>query len=815
MNMSFKHIISLLICIFVFADSFSQKTLKRAEAVRIYSSSKINGIPDEDYWKNCPVATNFYQYSPVNGSESKYNTEVRIAYDNTAIYVFARMYDPYPDSIPRELGTRDDQNLNADYFNISINPFNDGIHEFIFAVTSSGIQLDIKSTGAVFDDTWDAVWQSAVTIDSLGWTAELKIPHSAIRFPHTLGKAWGINFWRAHQRSQEVSCWNRVDNSNDENANQSGELYGIAGIVPPLRLSFVPYVSMYLDNYPYGNSFKENTSTAINGGMDVKLGINESFTFDMTLIPDFGQVQSDNIILNLSPFEVKYDEKRPFFTEGTELFSKADLFYSRRIGSKPLDYDKAAESLNTGDTITENPHETQLINASKFSGRTSKGLGIGIFNATSGNTYARIRDSVGNTRKFLTQALTNYNIIVLDQVFRKNSFISFVNTNVYYDKGGRMANVSGTEFKLANKKNSFALFGSAALSEKFDSLNANADKGYKYDLSFGKMSGKFKFMLTQILLSDKFDINDLGFLEYNNSVQNILALNYNFYNPFWKLMSLYNALAISQTNQYKPYKYSTFEITSTSVATLKDFSTLTLMGDVIPIENYDFFEPRIPGRYLTRPTSWWVYAIYASDMRKKIFLDLNAGYLNSKGDFKDSFWWLIGPHYRISNRLSVNYSLSIDHEWHDVGFVASDSIIRMGNRDVRRIENNFGINYIFTKDVSFNIQARHYWSTVKYLQFYNLNNDGSLQSTTYSKNQNESFNAFNIDMVFSWRFAPGSDINLVWKNQILDDTKLTGISFSDNFRNTMNASQLNSISLKLMYYLDYQYLVKKNKKNVK
>ncbi len=808
-----KNSIICFLTLVCFIQANAQRIIKKTEAIRSYSNIKINGLADEEIWSKCPVASDFYQFQPINGKPSKFNTEVKICYDNSAIYIFARMYDPYPDSIPKELGVRDEQELNADYFNISINPFNDGIHEFVFAVTSSGIQLDFKSTSGEYDETWDAVWQSAVNIDSLGWCAEIEIPHAAIRFPKTLGKPWGVNFWRAHQRSQEISCWNKVDNSNSESGNQSGEITGFTSIVPPLRLSFMPYISMYLNHYPYNIVGKENMSTSINGGMDVKFGINESFTLDMTLIPDFGQVQSDEVVLNLTPFEIKYEDKRPFFTEATELFSKADLFYSRRIGSIPIDYFNIQNKLSDKDSIVKNPIETQLINATKLSGRTAKGLGIGLFNAISGNCYAEVQDKYGNKRQMLTQALTNYNIIVLDQVFKKNSYVSLVNTNAYYDKGGRMANVSGTEFKLANKNNSFAVFGNAALSEKFDSVNSNALSGFKTNISYGKISGRFKFSLTQSILSNHYDVNDLGFLEFNNSLQNTAVVNYNFYNPFYKFMSLLNELRLDHSNQYMPYHFENFELKTTTTATLKDFSTLTVMLDLIPFENYDFFEPRIQGRYLRKSSSWWVYTLFSSNIRKKVIWEANAGYLNGKGDFKDSFWWDAGPKFRFSNRFSISYNLSIDHEWHDIGFAAFDltntNHVYMGKRDVRRIENNIGLNYIFSKSVSLKLVSRHYWSTVDYQSFYDLQNDGSITPSAFNQNLNNSFNAFNVDFLFSWRFAPGSELNFVWKNQILTSDNKTFIPFSENFTNTLKSDQMNSISLKISYYLDYHYLRKK------
>src|SRR5258705_10304557 len=163
---------------------------------------------------------------------------------------------------------------------------------------------------------------------------------------------------------------------------------GIKYIKPPLRLSFSPYFSSYVNNYPYNTPGIKNTTTSLNGGMDVKYGINDAFTLDMTLIPDFGQVQSDNQVLNLSPFEVKYNENRSFFTEGTELFNKGNLFYSRRIGGTPIHFGDVSGQLGANERVLKNPTESKLINATKVSGRTTKGLGVGFFNALTKPMYA-------------------------------------------------------------------------------------------------------------------------------------------------------------------------------------------------------------------------------------------------------------------------------------------------------------------------------------------------------------------------------------------------------------------------------------------
>lgn len=811
MNMAFFHhrIIITFLLLSGTANLFSQNSPPTMKAFQTVVTPRIDGILDDVCWENAVAATNFIQYDPVNGDPSKFKTEVYIAYDNQALYVGANMHDTLPAGVLSELGERDNTDLNADYFSLDINPFCDGQNAWIFCVSASGVQVDAHVYGAEFDPQWDAVWQSAVSINKKGWTCEFKIPWTALRFPANSDKAWDINFFRSQRSTRENSSWCRVDNSNEEMANQMGKLTGIKNINAPVRLSFMPYVSLYLNHYPYDSPDIKNTSTSYNAGMDLKYGLSKSFTLDMTLIPDFGQVESDEVILNLTPFEIKYDEKRQFFNEGTELFTKAGLFYSRRIGDMPNAYEQTEYSTDTTETIIENPTMTQLINATKISGRSSKGVGLGFFNAITANTYATVQDSSGIKRKVLTQPLTNYNILVYDQPLSKNSYVSLINTNVYYDRYGNMANVSGSEFKIADKNNRWAFSGLGAVSMKFDSANSNAEPGHKYALAFGKISGNFKFAVANSQLSDTYDPNDIGYIEANNDMINEVDFEYNIYDPFWKFMYLYNNITFTKKYRYAPRVATEFNVEYNSVATFKDYTTLMLMAYYQPGEMYDYYEPRGDGRFLTRSSNWYVYPWFSTDYRRRFAIDASVGYLQAKGEFKDSFWWSIEPRFRFSDRFSVHYEFTHDNEWRDVGYVASDSIIHMGQRDNRRIINTLNLNYIFSKDIGLTMKVRHFWMTVKYKQFFALQGDGSIVPENILNYYDENFNAFNIDLVFNWHFAPGSNLSIVWKNAILTDDSDTGIPFPKNFSNTLASDQLNSFSVKLLYYLDYMYLKKK------
>ncbi len=261
-------------------------------------------------WKDAKIATNFVQREPLNGRPASLDTEVKFLYDDKAIYVGAHIIDPNPDSLWKELKSRDNLGM-ADYFGVILDPYNDGLNGMAFFVSVRNVQVDFKIDAQDYQDySWDAVWRSGTSISADGWTVELMIPYAALRFPKNEVQEWGgINFQRNIQRKREVTTWSKVDVAAVGQLQQAGLVTGIEDIKPPLRLSGTPYLSAFIDHDNYSNKLQ----SGYNYGMDIKAGLSESFTLDVTLIPDFGQVESDDRIFSLSPYEVYYEEKRPFF----------------------------------------------------------------------------------------------------------------------------------------------------------------------------------------------------------------------------------------------------------------------------------------------------------------------------------------------------------------------------------------------------------------------------------------------------------------------------------------------------------------------
>ncbi len=806
-------LISFLLLIFLLPlENVSQNVKKQIEALRISTPPKMDGLLNEEIWQSAPVATDFFQNEPFNDRKAEKETVVRILYDDDALYVGAMMYDSSPDSILTELGFRDSEELNADFFAIEISTFNDGINAVGFSVTASGVQYDAKYYNDDFDGSWNAVWTSKVAVIDDGWSAELKVPYSALRFPEKDEQTWGFNIWRSIRRTREIDSWNFVDKKISGQAKQEGEIIGLKNIKPPLRLSFTPYVSGYVEK----NASNPDWDYSFKYGMDLKYGINESFTLDMTLIPDFGQVQSDDEIYNLSPFEVYYEEKRPFFTEGTELFQKGGIFYSRRVGSIPDGYSDVEDSLREGESITENPSKTNLINATKLSGRTNKGLGIGVFNAMSAPTHATVSDSSGNLRDILTQPFTNYNMVVFDQNLKNNSSVSFYNTNVYKGKNSTTANVSGTEFQLFNKSSSYSVYGLFNLSQQYSPVNPT-DLGFSYAAKLMKVSGNFQFTLLQYVESDTYNPNDLGYLQANNEVSNSVVLEYNIYEPFGKIIQTNNELTIWRNSLYAPRTFTDFGVFVNNMTTFVNY--LSVGGEILyrPLDQYDYYEARTKGRVFVKPPMYEINAWISPDYRKPFIIDGRVIYSRANGFDQSQYFASLSPRFRVNDKLTFKAESGISVNLNDIGYVddvvleGSDEIV-FGRRDLQTVENVLQATYIFSNKIALDLRMRHYWLMVDYDKYYLLDDEGYLNKTDYAENNDFNFNAFNVDMLLRWEFAPGSELAFAWKNAIL--TKADNLNYTkyfDNLKNTLELPADNSLSLKFLYYLDYQYLKRKNK----
>ena len=781
----------------VFASN--AQNVKSLEARYLTGKIKIDGKLDEPAWNQAAIATDFVQFEPDNGGRASQKTQVRVLYDNSGLYIGAIMFDTAPDSIRMDLSKRDEDAI-ADVFAVSIDPFNNGLYAFSFLVTAAGVQTDMKITIDDQDRTWDAVWDSEVSRFDKGWIAEIKIPFSALRFSTADVQTWKINFFRFIARKMELDSWQFIDKNKPGFVDQYGLLTGLKDLKPPLRLAFMPYIS------GYANNVNGKWSYLSRGGMDLKYGLNESFTLDMMLIPDFGQVESDDQVLNLSPFETYYVEKRQFFTEGSELFNKANIFYSRRIGAQPIDYYKPYSELKDNEVVTSNPSQTQILNATKITGRTNHGLGVGFLNAITAPSYATVVDTVtGDERKIMTQGLTNYNVFVLDQSLGNNSYISLINTDMYVAGGRLLANVSASDFQLRFAKGLITLKGITALSQRYTNESAPLI-GFRTNLGLSKSKGSFQYGVETDIMDDKYEINDMGFLRRNNSIENQLWLRYSQVRPTKYFLNWSARFAYSYKTLYEAGKFESSALHGSVFFQFKNLWSLFLFNYTELTDEHNWYEPRVWGRFYRDPRNTFTGMGVNSDRSKRLSFSLHANAYYANKD-KHGYSFRAGTNLRMSTRFNVDYSLDFSKgsRFGFVNYVNYDTIY-FGLRDQQTLTNTVNLRYNFTNKHSLNMRLRHYWSIADYRdQFYLLRYDGYLEPTNYTANADINFNAFTIDLTYTWNFAPGSELTVMWKNQIYTYGENVDYDFINNLTNTINSPQSNSLSIKILYYLDWTY----------
>ena len=792
---------------------------KRLNIKRTIDAPKIDGVLDDSVWQNAEIATNFIQFRPDVGTAATddIKTIVKMAYDDTGIYVAAYMYDD-PELISKQFTSRDNFGQ-SDFFGVVLNPNNDAQNDTEFFVFTSGTQADaIASPSNGEDFSWNAVWDSAVKINDDGWAVEIKIPYRTLRFSTDV-ETWGIQFHRRFRRNNAQYTWNPIDVTKGNIGLYHGELTGIENVEPPLRLNLYPFASTVFDNM---------NKPDFNLGMDVKYGITENFTLDATLIPDFSQAGFDNLRLNLGPFEQTFNEQRQFFTEGVDLFSKGNLFFSRRVGGGPI----GSVDLADNEEVSDYPNEVKVLNALKVSGRTKKGLGIGFFNAITEKTDARIINTeTGVARSQTVEPFTNYNILVIDKQFNGNSSLALVNTNVLREAHFRDANVTALVANISNKRNTYNIRGDVKMSNR--NLDTGIETGLSSFILVRKSHGKFRYSIDHRFSDEEFDINDLGLNFRNNRNDFGVDASYQIFEATEKL----NQFRINTWYNYRRlFRPSTFtgqnggiNVYGNTKKSLMDFggNVNYQMG-----RQFDFFEPRDfeNKRFFIYENRINGNVWISTNYNKTLALDANIGGATLFEDGRDYnvLWFGFGPRIQISDKFLVSYSFSFENELNDRGYANNsngiDDEIVFGERDQKTIVNRLTGSYNFDPFNSINLTFRNYWTTVDYDErpFFLQENGRLLESaSTFDQlglgDSNVNFSTWNIDLSYSWQFAPGSFLTALYRNQLFNSDSQSKDSFGDSLNTLLEQDMQHIVSIRLQYFIDYsgiRSIFKKKPKNV-
>ncbi len=793
--------------VLAFAKAYSQKSTLKIErksyqATRVTDKPVIDGRPFEAFWDDIPTGGNFIMVEPRNGEPEKetHKTKFKIAYDDQALYVAGFMYDNEPERILRQFSQRDQIDQQADLFGLFINTYNNQINQTRFFATSGNALGDANVEGNREDFSFNVVFLSEASIDNKGWYVEMKIPYRTLRFPEKKVQDWSFQIFRRIKHLNQDYSYNYIDITKGNGTQYDALLTGIQDIDPPLRLNLYPYASFINDN------FDGKTTNAINAGLDLKYGISDAFTLDATLIPDFGQAAFDQVELNLGPFEQTFNENRAFFTEGTDLFDKGDIFFSRRIGQTPT----GASSIETleNEDIIDNPSTAQLINALKLTGRTDGGLGIGVLNAITEKTEATILNSNDNfTRNVTTEPLTNYNMLVLDQQYGSNSSLAFSNASTLRNGNFTDANVSALSLNHNNKKATDNYRVETRVSNRFTPTGTST--GYNAEANWYRTAGRWRPRLGVFMADENYNPNDLGRQFTTNYVTVAADMNY-LQQTQQGIFNRYEiALRMRHRRALTPGFHTGTELNLNPFFITKE--RFAFGGDLeVYTDRKDQFESRIEGQVVRYAAGFFTGGFISSDYRKKFAIDYRMGRFKRFDDPEESFDFRIAPRYRFSDKFLLLYSLNWNKNENRLSYVTrinGGNTAILSERDTHSVENRITGTYNFNNRQALRLSFRNFWSRASFSRDYReLQLDGRTIASDYESdadsNPDANFNVWNLDLSYQWRFAPGSFATLLYRNSINNFDNQGLISFEDSLEDLFMQPARHNLSLRITYFFD-------------
>lgn len=698
-------------------------------AVRVVRAPTLDGRLDDAAWGTAPVVTQLIQSDPNEGSPASEMTEVRVVYDASALYVGARLYDRDPAGIARRLARRDVVTP-SDEFRVLLDSYHDRRTAFLFAVNPAGVQRDVMygDDGGYDDDSWDAVWQVAVATDSLGWTVEMRIPFSQLRFSRDPVQVWGVRFVRWIQRKNELALFPFVPKTESGLASQFAPLVGLRHIVARRPAEVLPYTAargtFHRPDHP-GSPFDGSVKTFAGAGMDLKAGVASNLTLDLTVNPDFGQVELDPQFVNLTAFEQFLPEHRPFFVEGGDIFQFGGtggglnrfketplLFYSRRIGRPPQ-----GEPTSTGQ-FDDVPASTTILGASKFSGKTADGWSVGALEALTAREYASVADTTTGTRhQDEVEPFTNYFTGRLKRDLDGGATtIGFLATAVHRDLDrpamlflNSAAYAGGVDFTRRWDNHTYTLTGSLAGSyirgdstaiqiaqlasdryfQRTDARHLRYDPartrlaGLAADLYLNKVSGNWIWGIAGSTASPGFEVNDLGFQERVDRVSAAAASGYRWTRP-GRVFQQANVLLSAKTMRNYDGDVLQRALSGFVFGQFHNFWS----ADVNVTYNAAALDDRLTrgGPLARRPPGWSAIGEASTDNRKTVTWYAYAAYsATSAGD------WDLTLLPSVSYRPSKTVSLSVGADY-DEGRSAAQYVQRVSDSTATATS---GSRYVF------------------------------------------------------------------------------------------------------------------------
>ena len=759
MIISKKHFFLLL---FFFQMSFGQQAPKVDKKVYVTKSlgtqepPVIDGFLTDAGWDIVDWTGDFIENLPDENTTPLEQTKFKVVYDTEFIYFGFRCYDKDPKGIVKRLSRRD--GFEGDWIEINISSHNDQLTAFSFAGSVAGVKSDgfISDNGKTWEGNWNPIWYLKTNVDNEGWTAEIKIPLSQLKFSDAPEQVWGLQSTRRYFRTEERSVWQRIPIDAPGWVSEFGELHGLIGLSPKRQIQLQPFLLSKLETYPpeEGNPFKDGNDFKINGGLDAKIGITNDLTLNMTINPDFGQVEADPAAIALDGFQIFYEERRPFFVENKNIFdyifadNQDNLFYSRRIGGNPHGIPNVSNQ-----AFVSIPDNSTILGAAKFSGKTKNGWSIGVLESVTKNEFARILEN-GNEREELVEPFTNYLVARAQKDFNnRNSYIGGIftatNRNVgennlnflhksaytsgidfmhnwknrkYYFKGNAvMSQVNGSEEAIAITQRSMThLFQRVDAEYVSVDLERTSLTGTGGKFEIGKASvGSWRYNTSLMWRSPELELNDIGFLRQADEIKQAAFLSYQTLKPFGQFRKI-----TTQLEQFSNFdfggNYNKMQYSLGANAVLKNNWNAVVSLIYKPV-NYS--NSILQGGPRFRYSEEFFKSInISSDSRKK--LKFNGAIYDSQGK-DNSFSYTefgLGIIYQPVNAftLSLNPSFSINKnklQYVSESKFNGDPRYITGNLDQNTLSASIRLDYNINPNLTIQYYGQPFISKGRYNQF--------------------------------------------------------------------------------------------------
>ncbi|MCP4547808.1 MAG: hypothetical protein GY835_15205 [bacterium] len=773
----------------------TERIVPEVKAYRINPHPPIlDGLLDDPIWKSSglDLMNTFTQNEPDEGDAPTEQTQVAIAYDDEALYLAYWCYDSEPDQISRQL-VRRDRGSESDFISFYIDPFHDHQTGYIFSVSAAGVQRDWRLyNDDHWDRSWDGIWSSAVHKQPWGWSAEIKIPYHCLRFSEKDSHVWGVNFRRYINRKGESLVWSYIPSSVSGDASKMGHLSNLTEIRPARHMEILPYVVSSLEYEPESQGNPDGKRLGGNAGVDIKVGLSSNLILDATFNPDFGQVELDSPVLNLSTFESWFPERRPFFLEGSDLFStRMDLFYSRRIGRSPW------QSVDDEDLdyYTEYPKATTILGAAKLTGKLSSGTSVAFLSAVTDEESADYITTTGETGEGVVEPRAGYSVLRVKQDVHGNSSVGGMMTMAVQEQA-LPAVTGGLDWRAVTTNNNWAFSGQGVFS-RVDAENT----GFGGTINVSKNGGEhIRGSMGGTIKDENLNLNRLGFMGRNGTRSGWAWGQWRTNDDWWIVRNSWNNVNINASwnwdnnNLSKSWNFNNcIEFTNNWMG---GFGFAQNFGD------YDDRATRGHGLW-ERPASWNTWLWLDSNSRKRFSWEVDFGYGNSL----TSPWWSseLLLRYRPATNASFILYGSFTHDFGQLSWVDNPdddtTIFADRDQDIFKVESSF--SYVPRPNLSVQLSAEGLLTGLDYKNYRPFLGNDQYGGPVAGYDNDHLFSALNSTLLLRWEYGPGSTMYLVWTRACAkDDDTVNKLDWSKDLDRFFSGEAENVFMAKVSYWFN-------------